>query len=323
LNKSIKLIVNYFLGPLLFVVLAYLLYKQIIQQPDLEFRWTQIKSSWKQPLFWIVVLMLFFNWGLEAMKWQLLLSPLEKINLSNSLKSVFAGCSITMLTPNRTGEFGGRILFVRPENRIKAISATIVGSISQLTITIIVGVIAIITIKNATASYKLIKELPWIFNQYVLVISSLVGFMLLMIFFRLDFLVNYLGRIPGFKKISQHISFLNFFNRKILLRILFYSLLRYLVFILQYIFLLQVFYVDIDGFVCFGLLAIFYLTMAILPTIGFTELPVRATTSVLILGLVSENVLGIQTAALGIWLINLIVPSIIGSFYILRTKFYK
>jgi len=184
-------------------------------------------------------------------------------------------------------------------------------------------VIAIITIKNTTASYKLIKELPWIFNQYVLVISSLIGFMLLMIFFRLDFLVNYLGRIPGFKKISQHISFLNFFNRKILLRILFYSLLRYLVFILQYIFLLQVFYVDIDGFVCFGLLAIFYLTMAILPTIGFTELPVRATTSVLILGLVSENVLGIQTAALGIWLINLIIPSIIGSFYILRTKFYK
>ena len=304
-------------------MLVYLLYKQIIQQPDLEIRWAQIKSSWKQPLFWLVVLMLFLNWGLEALKWQLLLSPLEKINFSKSLKSVFAGCSITMLTPNRTGEFGGRILFVRPENRIKAISATIVGSISQLTITIIIGVIAIITIKNATADYKLVKDLPWIFNQYVLVISSLSGFMLLMIFFRLDFLVNYLGRIPGLKKISQHISFLNFFNRKILLRILFYSLLRYLVFILQYIFLLQVLQVEIDGMLCFGMLAIFYLVMAILPTIGFTELPVRATTSVLILGLVSENVLGIQTAALGIWIINLVIPSIIGSIYILRTKIYK
>jgi len=323
LNKSIKLIVNYFLGPLLFLVLGYLLYKQIIQQPDLEIRWMQIKNSWKQPLFWVVVIMLFLNWGMEALKWQLLLSPLEKINFSNSLKSVFAGCSITMLTPNRTGEFGGRILFVRPENRIKAISATIVGSISQLTITIIIGVITIITFTNATSSYKLIKELPWIFNQYVLVISSLTGFILLMIFLRLDFLVNYLVRIPGLKKISQHISFLNFFNRKILLRILFYSLLRYLVFILQYIFLLHVLHVELDGLLCFGLLSIFYLTMAILPTIGFTELPVRATTSVLILGLVSENVLGIQTAALGIWLINLIIPSIIGSFYILRTKIYK
>ena len=323
MNKSIKLIVNYFLGPLLFVVLAYLLYKQIIQQPDLEIRWTQIKSSWKQPLFWLVVMMLFLNWGLEALKWQLLLSPLEKISFSKSLKSVFAGCSITMLTPNRTGEFGGRILFVRAENRIKAISATIVGSISQLTITIFFGVLAIMILRNASAGYKLIKGLPWIFNPYVLVISSLVGFMLLMIFFRLNFLVNYLVRIPGVKKISQHISFLNFFNRKILLRILFYSLLRYLIFILQYIFLLHVLHVDIDGFFCFGLLALFYLTMAILPTIGFTELPVRATTSVLILGLVSENVLGIQAAALGIWIINLVVPSIIGSFYILRTKIYK
>jgi hypothetical protein len=308
---------------LLFVVLGYLLYKQIIQQPDLEVRWLQIKNSWKQPLFWVVVIMLLLNWGIEALKWQLLLSPLEKINFSNSLKSVFAGCSITMLTPNRTGEFGGRILFVSPENRIKAISATIVGSISQLTITIIIGVIAILNFTNATASYKLIKELPWIFNQYVLVISILTGFILLMIFFRLNFLVNYLVHIPGLKKISQHILFLNFFNRKILLRILFYSLLRYLVFILQYIFLLQVLHVEIDGLLCFGLLSIFYLAMAILPTIGFTELPVRATTSVLILGLFSENVLGIQAAAFGIWIINLIIPSIIGSLNILVTKIYK
>lgn len=323
MNKSIKLIVNYFLGPLLFLVLAYLLYKQIIQQPDLEIRWAQIKNSWKHPLFWIVVLMLFLNWGLEALKWQLLLTPLEKISFSKSLKSVFAGCSITMLTPNRTGEFGGRILFVHPENRIKAISATIVGSISQLTITIIIGVFAIIVLKNATANYKLIMELPWIFNQYVLVFSSLAACFLLLIFFRLDFLINYLASVSFLKKIIQHISFLNFFNRKILLRILFYSLLRYLVFILQYIFLLHVLEVDIDGFVCFGLLAIFYLTMAILPTIGFTELPVRATTSVLILGLLSENILGIQAAALGIWIINLVVPSIIGSFFILRTKIYK
>lgn len=323
MNKSIKLIVNYFLGPVLFLVLAYLLYKQIIQQPDLDIRWLQIRNSWQQPLFWFVVLMLFLNWGLEALKWQLLLSPLEKINFSTSLKSVFAGCSVTMLTPNRTGEFGGRILFLRPENRIKAISATIVGSISQLTITIIIGVIAIISLKNATASYKLIKELPWIFNQYVILISSLAGFILLTIFLRLDFLVKYLGHISMLKKISEHFSFLNFFNRKILLRILFFSLLRYLVFILQYIFLLHVLHVEIDTLVCFGLLALFYLTMAILPTIGFTELPVRSTTSVLILGLISENVLGIQTAALGIWLINLVIPSIIGSFYFLKTKIYK
>jgi hypothetical protein len=267
--------------------------------------------------------MLFLNWGLEALKWQLLLSPLEKINFSNSLKSVFAGCSITMLTPNRTGEFGGRILFVRPENRIKAISVTIVGSISQLTITIIIGVVAIIILKNTNINYKLVKNLPWIFNEYVLVFSSLAGIVLLLIFFRLDFLIKYLEGISFLKKINQHISFVNSFNRKLLLRILFYSLLRYLVFILQYIFLLQVLQVDIDGFVCFGLLAIFYLTMAILPTIGFTELPVRATTSVLILGLVSANYLGIQTAALGIWLINLVIPSIIGSIYILRTKIYK
>jgi len=320
LNKSIKLILNYFLGPLLFVILSYLLYKQIIQQPDLEIRWTQIKSCWKLPLFWLVVFMLLLNWGLEALKWQLLLSPLEKINFSKSLKSVFAGCSITMLTPNRTGEFGGRILFLRPENRIKAISATIVGSISQLTITIIIGVIAIITLKDASANYKLTKELPWIFNQYVLLFSSIAGFLLLLIFFRLDFLVSFLSGISFFKKIIQHISFLNFFNRKILLRILFLSFARYMIFILQYILLLRVLQVEIDFSLSFWLLSVFYLAMAILPTIGFTELPVRATASVLIFGLLSSNTLGIQAAAFGIWIINLVIPAVIGSFFMFSKK---
>ncbi len=320
MNKSIKLILNYFLGPLLFVILSYLLYKQIIQQPDLEIRWTQIKSCWKLPLFWLVVFMLLLNWGLEALKWQLLLSPLEKINFSKSLKSVFAGCSITMLTPNRTGEFGGRILFLRPENRIKAISATIVGSISQLTITIIIGVIAIITLKDATANYKLTKELPWIFNQYVLMFSSIAGFLLLLIFFRLDFLVSFLSGISVFKKIIQHVSFVNFFNRKILLRILFLSFARYMIFILQYILLLSVLQVEIDFYLCFWLLSVFYLAMAILPTIGFTELPVRATASVLIFGLLSSNTLGIQAAAFGIWIINLVIPAVIGSFFMFSKK---
>jgi hypothetical protein len=225
-----------------------------------------------------------------------------------------------MLTPNRTGEFGGRILFLRPENRIKAISATIVGSISQLTITIIIGVIAIITLKDASANYKLTKELPWIFNQYVLLFSSIAGFLLLLIFFRLDFLVSFLSGISFFKKIIQHISFLNFFNRKILLRILFLSFARYMIFILQYILLLRVLQVEIDFSLSFWLLSVFYLAMAILPTIGFTELPVRATASVLIFGLLSSNTLGIQAAAFGIWIINLVIPAVIGSFFMFSKK---
>jgi uncharacterized membrane protein YbhN (UPF0104 family) len=67
---------------------------------------------------------------------------LEAISFLKSLKCVFAGCSITMLTPNRTGEFGGRILFLKKENRAKAISINIVGSIAQLLVTMVLGCVS-------------------------------------------------------------------------------------------------------------------------------------------------------------------------------------
>jgi hypothetical protein len=63
--------------------------------------------------------------------------------------------------------------------------------------------------------------------------------------------------------------------------------------------------------------------MAIAPTFGFIELPVRARASWEILRYYSVNELGIGAAALGIWLINLVIPAIIGSLLILSIKIVK
>ena len=127
---------------MLFIILSCVIYRQVALQSDLSLRWSQLKSSWHDPLLGVVFLLMFLNWGIEALKMKYLLQPLEKISFLKSLKSVFAGCSITMLTPNRTGEFGGRILFLKPQNRIKAISVNIIGSISQLAVTMILGSIS-------------------------------------------------------------------------------------------------------------------------------------------------------------------------------------
>ena len=92
--------------------------------------------EWK---FWLVIFLMFVNWGIEAIKWQLLIKHIQQFSFFRSFKSVLSGCSVTMLTPNRVGEYGGRILYVKEDNRIKAISLTIVGSISQLLVTMIMG----------------------------------------------------------------------------------------------------------------------------------------------------------------------------------------
>src|SRR5690606_36486723 len=124
--------------------LFYSLYKQIQSQPDLHLSLALIKEApfgtdaWK---LWSVILMVFINWGIEARKWQILIQPVQKMRFITAFKSVITGVTLSINTPNSIGEYGGRILFVKDGNRIKAISLSIAGSISQLIITLIMGCI--------------------------------------------------------------------------------------------------------------------------------------------------------------------------------------
>ena len=312
------------MAPILFVVLCYSLYKQIIHQPDLPQRWLQIKHSWQNPLFWLVLLLMLVNWGLEARKWQLLIAPLEKFTFIKSFKSVLAGCSITMLTPNRVGEYGGRIVYVQEQNRLRAITLTILGSISQFLVTILMGTLGLIVLKNFSGKdAEAFEDVPAFLSNTLLIGSLLACIFTGLFYLRIGWLIHAMEKIKFLGKPLKYVRLLQQFSGKQLLRILLLSFLRYGVFILQYILLLSVMNIGINFILCFWLLTVFYLLMAMAPTIGFTELPVRATASVALFSLYSSNVLGIQAAALGIWLINLVLPAIMGSLLILGVKITK
>ena len=265
------------------------------------------------------------NWGLEARKWQLLIRPLEKFSFITAFKSVLAGCSITMLTPNRIGEYGGRIMYVKEEHRISAIPLTILGSLSQLFVTFIMGTIGLIIFKyfSANGEAVLFKLIPDLAGNILLFSCVSISLVLIMLYLRVGLLIRLLTKVKGLQKFIKYVHLLNDFSRKQLLRILFLSFFRYMVFILQYMLLLKVLHVDIANIVCFWLLSVFYLVMVLAPTIGFTELPVRAAASVELFHLYSSNIIGIQAASLGIWLINLVIPAVAGSILILGIKIMK
>ncbi len=312
------------LGPVLFVVLCFSLYRQISQQSDLEQRFEQIKYSWQATGFWIAALLFFANWGIEAWKWRKQLSPLEKISFSTAFKSVMAGCSITMLTPNRIGEFGGRILYVQEQNRLRAITLTILGSISQFLVTVLVGTTGLVVMKYFSGSDSdAFKVIPSFISNTLLVTSVLVSGFTFMLYMQIGWLIKLLDRIRFLSKALKYVRLLEQFSKKQLLRILLLSVLRYMVFILQYMLLLRVMGVEISYQLSFWLLSIFYLLMAIAPTIGFAELPIRATASVELFKLFSQNIVGIQAAALAIFIINLVIPAVIGSILIIGIKITK
>ena len=326
-NKNIKIIFKYILAPLLAIWLFYSLYQQIKLQPHLHESIVLIKEapfgnqSWK---FWIVVILAFFNWGLEARKWQLLLKPLQQMNFYRAYKSVLSGLALSLNTPNRMGEYGGRILYVKEGSRLKAISLSIAGSISQLIVTLILGccgLIYLLYFQTAHSGPLMGLSVFWI--QILLLISAIVTAILILFFFRLSWLIKLIEKIPASKKFIQYINVLEQFTAKLLLSLLWLSFFRYLVFVLQYILLLQVLHVEIFWVNSFWIISILFLVLAIVPSFAIADLGIRGKFSLELLSVYSINTLGILGTTFGIWFINLFIPALAGSILILGIKIFK
>jgi len=328
LNKNIKKFFNYFLGPILFIWLTLSIYHQIKNQPNLELSWTKIKSavegeqSW---MFWVVLLLMIVNWGIEARKWQVLLKFLEVISWWKAFKATVAGVAFAINTPNRIGEYGGRVLYLQDGHRIKAISLTIVGSFSQFLVTLIVGCGGLLFLLNISeSSLTYLKSGPYLlWIDVILYLVGVVAILGLIVYFRLALLVKLIDRIPAFYKLAAHISVVEDLSFGILLRVLSLSFFRYCVFILQYILMIRLMQVEVTVWQAFWLISVVFLVLAVVPTIALAEIGIRGKISLELFGLFSLNNIGIIAASVGIWCINLVIPSLLGSILILRIKIFK
>ena len=327
MNKNIKIFLNYVLGPLLGVWLFYSLYKQVKAQPHLYDSLALIKQApfgeqaWK---FWLVIILAFVNWGLEARKWQVLMKTLQPLNYFVALKGVLSGVTLSLNTPNRIGEYGGRVLYVKEGNRLKSVSLSIAGSICQLTITVLMGCGGLIFLLNTDhANESAVMGLSFFWLKVLLFLSVFATLILLLFLSQLSWIIKLFEKIPAFSKYVQYISVLDEFTPKLLLRLLFLSLLRYLVFVIQYIFLLQVLQVEVSWQQGFWLIAILHLVMAIVPSFAIADLGIRGKFSTELLSLYSANTIGIIGTTFGIWFINLFIPALAGSFFIIRKRIFK
>ena len=88
------------------------------------------------------------NWAIESLKWKMLVSHVQKVSFFTAVKAVLTGLSFSMFVPNGIGEYFGRIVYMREGNRLRSISVTIVGSISQVLVTIVAGCAALIYLRG-------------------------------------------------------------------------------------------------------------------------------------------------------------------------------
>jgi hypothetical protein len=136
--------------------------------------------------------------------------------------------------------------------------------------------------------------------------------------------VSLLMKIPLARKYKAYINVLENFDTRSLVWILFLSFGRYIVFMAQYCLVFPVFGMNANIWQVVGGMSVVFLVMAVVPTITFlTELGLRWEASIQVLELYSPNTVGIFAASFAIWLINLIIPALIGSLLIVSIKLFK
>ncbi len=305
---------------MLFIWLSWSIYRQIKQQPNLEQAWHGIRESLSSPMLWnlvAVIILMAVNWSIEAVKWRMSISRIQQVSFGKAFKAVLSGVSFSVSTPNRMGEYLGRVLYMEEGKRLKTISITIVGSISQLIITLLMGSIGLIVLRSNIQTDQLVS--PMWMN---VILSGTIGALLVLtlFYFRLPWLVKWVDRLPGSKKFVYLIRALEDFSATLLLRLLSLSLLRFIVFIVQYYLLFHLFDVNISWWQVYWPVSVSFLVMAVIPTIAIAELAQRGKVVTTLVGLYSSNGLGMTFATAGIWFINLILPAIAGSLLILSIK---
>ena len=327
LNRKLRIFLNYAVGLVIFAWVSYMIYRSLLHQPHLGERWRDIRDSLVWPrsgLLLATIGLMLVNWGIEARKWQLLVRQVEPFSFRKAYFSVLTGVSISLNTPNRVGEYAGRVLYLQPANRLRGISLNMVTSVSQLIVTMVMGIAGLCYLLTVFTTDMLGSHGLTPFWMHVILYGGAIfcaGTIIL--YFRLSWLVRILEGIPGMQRIKPYISVLDHYEWPLLARMLLLSAIRFVVFVTQYILMFRLLHVEVTWAQGFWAVSVLMLILALIPTIAIAELPIRLEASKAFLNLFSPNDLGIDAASFGIWIINLIIPALLGSLLILGIKIIK
>lgn len=281
-----------------------------------------VQKGWM--FFALVFVLMILNWGLEAKKWQLLASKVQPISYWSAYKAILSGQAFALNTINRSGDFLGRILYLEEGNRLRAVGLSLIGSMSQILITFSIGFISLTVLRFTLLDNQALLPGLSVFWLDALLIGLVPGILLFgVLYFNVALFIKWMEQIPFIRKYQFFIEKMETMHYKDLTRILLLSLLRYVVFVVQYVVLLKLFGVAASWQILLCLVSVLFMLMAMIPTIALAELGIRGKLSLELFGLVTAQQLSILAASAGIWIVNLIVPAMLGTIFLLGLRLFK
>ena len=304
-SKTKQLLV--FIIKLLIVAGAfYFIYDKVANNPDLD--WLKFTETLhKQHSFWpifMVVALSIANRFIEILKWQNLVSLYRRISLAKSTEQVLAALTAGLFTPNGIGEYAAKAMYYKKDMTKDIIFLNLVCNGIQLVLAVAAGLAGLLvfqTINRSVPTVILLGIFGAISVVAVLILSvrgiTLKGFSL--------------NRL--FKKISE-------MPKSIHRKNIFLATCRYLSIIHQHYFIFLAFGIDLPYPIMISTIACVYFLGSSLPSFQFLDFAVRGSVAIYFFGMLGINEWIVVFAATLQWLLNIVIPVIIGSFFVFRFR---
>ncbi len=304
---------------LVFGLTSFYLYRAVQGRSD----WVNLLRAQTGSATWIFVglafLLIFLNWGIEAWKWWYLARKIEAVSFVRAFRSVMVGLTLGFITPNRVGDYAGRILELRSKKRINAIGAIFLGRFAQLVITIVFG---------SLGGFYLfwhfyLAEFFWIktgFGLFILMVNA----MGLLFFFRASLILTMLTSFRPFRRVVPYLRVLAEYSFSELGFTLFLAACRYVVFCLQFGLLLQAFGIQIPFVAYSSCITSTFLLKSLVPSLSaLTDIGMREISAMHFFSLFGQSEINVLGASLSLWFMNIVFPSGVGLIFVARLKLKK
>lgn len=255
-------------------------------------------------------LLMPLNWTLEGLKWKSIIQKFQRrVGLKTLLFSLFTGISASLFTPNRAGNFVGRMIWFGSSLRVQVSVLSIYGNAAQWLSTIIFGALGLVL-----SNFFIFPEI----NKVYLIVSGLVIVGALVLYFVPYLIPQFLSHY-FFKRNMSHAARILKQHHNLKWELLIFSLFRHIIFSLQFALIMYAFGFDFNLDLIYAVWITYFAT-TLLPSPLFGKLLLRESAALLVIGTLSDNSTAILLSSVILWFINLSIPAILGGIIWLKWR---
>lgn len=281
----------------------YFIYNELAHNDKLDWQKFLVIFHKNQSILgiFIIIYLSFQNRFLEILKWQNLIATFRIISIGEASKQVLAALTAGIFTPNGIGEYAGKALYFEKSKTTEIIFLNLVCNGIQLLLSVLFGILGMYYLG---------------FGTYVFKISGVILIVLL------TFLIFKKIKIKG-HSISNFIDKINAIPKSIHQKNILMGIARYLTFSHQYLLLFLAFDVNLPYLTMMATIATVYFLASSLPNFQFLDFAVKGSVGIYFFSLIGVNEWIVIFITTLMWFLNIVIPIVIGSFYVLNFKIEK